>query len=164
MAYHLYSFKNLLKKRLYKIFLLYFLLNLILVLVTFLNNEQIIDQNILMILGIGAFAQNDFLFILWTLFQYLTTAYMTVEYIYFDANQSLEFTLLRFSNTKNILLKFIVLITFCILFRTLVLLITFLIFHKYIFISFSIFVKNTIYHLILIFIIYLLECISKFKR
>ena len=131
MKYHLHSFKSLIKTSLYKIIIIYFILSSILVLSTIISNEFITDQNFLMLLGIDPHFQKNFLSFLWTLFQYLITAHITLEYIYFETNHSPEFLSLRFSNIKNISIKFLVLVIFCIFFRTLTFLIYYLLYTIY---------------------------------
>lgn len=146
MIYQTLCLIELFKKKYYKFFLLFIILFVMIVTVSYLSNYEfdiILFESIL-----GTSANYSMFGILWLLFQLLFHCYIAFLFFDYEKNNSFEFTILRASYFKIIIKKILVLIIFVLFFRILFFLLVFLIFRKTISFSFYIFLKNIIIFII----------------
>lgn len=147
LNYNLNVLNKIFKQDFYKIFIIFVIFFAFVLLSIFMSPIEITAFSLYFILGI--LFGNNFLGILWMLFQCLMTIYFSYLFCFYEANNSPEFIFLREKFTSFILKKYFILEVVIVLFRILFYILLYPFFVRYhIFNLFSFFMNIAIHFII----------------
>lgn len=149
MLYQILSFKQLFQKKYYKLYILFFILNFMIIIGTFLSNFEIDIELFKSVLGVSI--NQSVIGILWPLFQIVFHGYITFTFFEYEKNNSYEFIKLRDNYLNIIVNKTLILIINTIIFRIAFYLLIYLLFYKNITFSLNLFSYNIIFYLVICF-------------
>lgn len=145
MIYQLNVLSKLIRKDLFKLFLIFAILFSFNVIVIYFSYGEPTINDFNAMLGVLNADSASFMAILWLLFQIFATIYVSYRYCFYENENSPEFLFLRLNFKKIILHKFCILTLFITMYRGFYYFLTFLIFHTKSYFSILLFVKNTIF-------------------
>lgn len=154
MRYQYRIILKLFKKNIYKLLIISFILLLILLFVNLYYKDNITQDTLNFLVGICYNFDINLLEFLWILFQYLIVIYITLLFVIYDKDNSIEFLILRNSLNKIYFYKLVILLIFILIYRIIIYGIVYLFLRKYIIFSVKSFILSITVPLLVMFIVF----------
>ncbi len=130
MKYQLNVFLHLLKKKYFKLSLVFVLFFSCMILITYINPVEVDLEVFKPLVGVISLENFSFVDYLWFMFQLFFTIYLSYVFFSYEENNSKEFLVLRKNYLYFMLSKLVLFLIFIIIFRLLIFFIPYLIFKE----------------------------------